>query len=138
MSYLSRKSIVVSLDIGTSNTRVIVGEVTGDRNVNIIGIGRSKSLGLRKGTIVDLDNTVRSITEAVDQAERMVGISINSVFVGISSAHVEILKNRGVVAVSGDDKEITQVDYERVLDGSGVVAMPPEMTIIEKVQQTLL
>ncbi|WP_350344850.1 cell division protein FtsA [Proteinivorax tanatarense] len=125
------KSIVASLDIGTSNTRIIVGEISEDRNVNIIGIGRSESLGLRKGTIVDLDNTVRSIKEAVDQAERMVGINIDSVYVGVSSAHVQVMKNRGVVAVSNDDKEITRQDYDRALDGAGVVAIPPEMEIIE-------
>ncbi|WP_353892200.1 cell division protein FtsA [Proteinivorax hydrogeniformans] len=128
---MSRKSIVASLDIGTSNTRVIVGEISEDRNVNIIGIGRSESLGLRKGTIVDLDNTVRSIREAIEQAERMVGMNIDSVYVGVSSAHVQVMKNRGVVAVSSEDKEITRQDYDRVLDGAGVVAMPPELEIIE-------
>ncbi|WP_072905560.1 cell division protein FtsA [Anaerobranca californiensis] len=130
---MPQKRIITSLDIGTSTTKVIVGELDRDGNVNIIGIGQSKSLGLRKGTIVDLDSTVRSIVEAVQQAERMIGIEIPSVFVGIPAAHVQMLKNRGVVAVSGEDKEITEYDYERVLQAAKVVAIPPEREIIQTI-----
>ncbi|QNO16311.1 cell division protein FtsA [Alkalicella caledoniensis] len=127
------KSIIASLDIGTSTTKVIVGEQDRDGNVNIIGIGQSKSLGLRKGSIVDLDGTVKSIIEAVEQAERMIGVEIDSVFVGISSAHIQMLKNRGVVAVSGEDKEISEYDYDRVLQAAKVVAIPPEREIIDSI-----
>lgn len=127
------KSIIASLDIGTSYTKVIVGEQDRDGNVNIIGIGQSKSLGLRKGSIVDLDSTVKSIIEAVEQAERMIGVEINSAYVGFSSAHVQMLKNRGVVAVSGEDKEISEYDYDRVLQAAKVVAIPPEREIIESI-----
>ena len=130
---MPQKSIIASLDIGTSTTKVIVGEQDRDGNVNIIGIGKSKSLGLRKGTIVDLDSTVKSIVEAVEQAERMIGIEISSVFVGIPTGHVQMLKNRGVVAVSGEDKEITEHDYERVLQAAKVVAIPPEREIIDSI-----
>lgn len=130
---LPQKTIITSLDIGTSTTKVIVGEQDRDGNVNIIGIGKSKSLGLRRGTIVDLDSTVKSIVEAVEQAERMIGIEISSVFVGIPTGHVQMLKNRGVVAVSGDDKEITEHDYERVLQAAKVVAIPPEKEIIASI-----
>ncbi len=130
---MSRKSIFASLDIGTTNTKIIVGELDRDGNVSIIGIGQSKSLGLRKGTIVDLDSTVKSIVEAVEQAERMIGSQITSVFVGISSAHVQMFKNRGVVAVSGEDKEITEYDYDRVLQAAKVVAIPPEREIISSI-----
>lgn len=130
---LPQKTIITSLDIGTTTTKVIVGEQDREGNVNVIGIGQSKSLGLRKGTIVDLDNTVKSIVEAVEQAERMIGIEISSVFVGIPAAHVQMLKNRGVVAVSGEDKEITEHDYDRVLQAAKVVAIPPEREIIQSI-----
>ncbi|PKM80577.1 MAG: cell division protein FtsA [Firmicutes bacterium HGW-Firmicutes-13] len=128
---MTKKNIVVSMDIGTSNIRVIVGEISQDRTINIIGVGMSRSKGLRKGIIVDLDKTVQSITEAVEEAERMINMEINSVFLGMVGTHITLINNRGVVAVSGEDKEITCEDVERVIQASRVIAMPPDREIID-------
>ncbi len=94
------ENVMVGMDIGTSNIRVIVGEMNQDRTINIIGVGTSPSKGLRKGVIVDLDKTVQSILEAVEEAERMVNMEINTVFLGIVGTHITLINNRGVVAVS--------------------------------------
>ncbi len=126
---MSSNDIIVSLDIGTSKVRVIIGEVN-NGSINIIGVGSADSEGIRKGSIVDIDQTVQSIRKAVDHAERMVGIEISEVYVGISGNHIELQSSHGVVAVSNEDREIGNVDIERVLQASRVIAVPPEREII--------
>jgi cell division protein FtsA len=86
---------------------------------------------MKKGVIVDLDETVSAIREAVEEAERMAGLEVSSVFLGIVGSQVGIINNRGVVAVSGDDKEITEEDVERVMQAARVIALPPEREIID-------
>ncbi|CAH0119551.1 MULTISPECIES: cell division protein FtsA [unclassified Paenibacillus] len=129
---MSSNDIIVSLDIGTSKVRAIIGEMN-NGTLNIIGVGSADSEGIRKGAIVDIDQTVQSIRNAVDHAERMVGIQIAEVFVGISGNHIGLQSSHGVVAVSNEDREIGDEDIERVLKAAEVVAMPPEREIIDVV-----
>ncbi|CAM4259595.1 cell division protein FtsA [Paenibacillus tarimensis] len=134
---MSSNDIIVSLDIGTSKVRVIIGEVTNGA-INIIGVGSADSEGIRKGAIVDIDQTVQSIRNAVDHAERMVGIEISDVYVGIQGNHIALQTNHGVVAVSNEDREIGEEDIERVLQAAKVVALPPEREIIGLVPKQFL
>jgi cell division protein FtsA len=129
---LSSNDLIVSLDIGTSKIRVIIGEISNGA-INIIGVGSSDSEGIRKGAIVDIDQTVQSIRNAVDHAERMVGITIDEVYVGIAGNHIALQTNHGVVAVSNEDREIGQEDIERVMQAARVVALPPEREIVNLV-----
>jgi len=129
---LGNNDVIVSLDIGTSKVRVIIGEMN-NGSLNIIGVGSSESEGIKKGAIVDIDQTVQSIRNAVEHAERMVGIKINEVFVGISGNHIELQNSHGVIAVSSEDKEIRDIDIERVIQASRVIALPPESEIIDVV-----
>ncbi|MBS3899449.1 MAG: cell division protein FtsA [Dethiobacter sp.] len=126
-----KRNLVCGMDIGTSHVRAIIGEINGDGSINIIGVGTSPSEGLKKGVIVDLDKTVTSIKRAVEDAERMVGTAIPSVFLGIVGSQVGLVNNRGVVAVSGADKEISEDDVERVLQAARVIALPPDREIID-------
>jgi len=126
---LSGNDIIVSLDIGTSKVRAIIGEVTGG-SINIVGVGSADSEGIRKGAIVDIDQTVQSIKSAVDHSERMVGVSISEVFVGIAGNHIQLQSSHGVVAVSNEDREIGGEDIDRVLQAAKVIALPPEREII--------
>lgn len=126
---MSNTDFIVSLDIGTSKVRVIIGEVS-KGTMNIIGVGSADSHGIRKGAIVDIDQTVDSIRKAVDYAERMVGIEISDVYVGVAGNHIELHASHGVVAVSNEDREIGDEDIERVLNAAKVIAMPPEREII--------
>lgn len=126
---MSGNDIIVSLDIGTSKVRAIIGEM-GNGAFNIIGVGTADSEGIRKGAIVDIDKTVNSIRSAVGQAERMVGIQITDVYVGITGSHIGLLSSHGVVAVSNDDREIGNEDIDRVLQAAKVIALPPEREII--------
>lgn len=128
---------VISLDIGTHLCRVIIAEVA-NNSINIVGVGTSRSEGIKKGSIVDIDLTVQSIREAVDQAERMVGIQVGEVFVGMAGNHIQLLPSRGVVAVSSPDREIGEEDIMRVIDASKVIALPPEREIIDVVPKQFI
>lgn len=126
---MNSNEIYVSLDIGTSSVKVIIGEMVND-TLNIIGVGNVKSQGLRKGSVVDIDETVHSIKKAVEQAERMIGMEIRQVIVGIPGIHVSLQPCHGVVAVSSQNREITNEDVVRVIDAAQVVSIPPEREII--------
>jgi cell division protein FtsA len=134
---MNSNEIYVSLDIGTSNIKVIIGEMVND-SLNIIGVGNAGSDGIKKGSIVDIDETVRSIKKAVEQAERMVGLKINSVIVGITGNHIQLQKCHGVVAVSSEDREIGNEDVARVIDAAQVVSIPPEREIIDVIPRQFI
>ncbi|MCP8970239.1 cell division protein FtsA [Ectobacillus ponti] len=127
----------VSLDIGTSNVKVIIGEMVGEA-LNIIGVGNVKSSGLKKGSIVDIDETVQSIKKAIEQAERMVGMHIDRIVVGVSANQVQLLPCHGVVAVSNENREIGNEDVLRVLEAAQIVSIAPEREIIEVVPQQFI
>ncbi|WLR53513.1 cell division protein FtsA [Mesobacillus subterraneus] len=134
---MNSNDIYVSLDIGTSSVKVIIGEMVSD-TLNIIGVGNVKSEGLRKGSIVDIDETVHSIKRAIEQAERMIGLKINQVIVGVTGNHVSLLPCHGVVAVSSDNREITNEDVARVIDAAQVVSIPPEREIIDVIPKQFI
>lgn len=127
---MNSNEIYVSLDIGTSSVKVIIGEMVNE-TLNIIGVGNVKSDGLKKGSIVDIDETVQSIQRAVEQAERMIGMEISKVVVGISGNHVTLQPCHGVVAVSSENKEITQNDVQRVREAAELITIPSDREIID-------
>ncbi|NJK89308.1 MAG: cell division protein FtsA [Myxococcales bacterium] len=127
-----RENIVVGLDIGTTKVCAIVGEVTPD-GIDIIGIGHSRSTGLRKGVVVNIASTVQAIRRAVEEAELMAGLTITSVFTGISGGHIRGFNSHGIVAVK--DSEITQSDINRVIDAAKAVAIPMDREVIHILPQ---
>lgn len=133
----NHNELFVSLDIGTSKVRIMIGEVDGG-TMNIIGVGQAHSEGIKKGAIVDIDQTVHAIREAVDHAERMVDVTVDEVFVGVTGNHIELFDTQGVVAVSSDDREIKDEDIERVMQAAKVVAIPPDREIIEVVPKEFI
>ncbi|WP_078554832.1 cell division protein FtsA [Bacillus alkalicellulosilyticus] len=134
---MNNNEIYVSLDIGTSNVRVVIGEMT-NGTLNIIGVGNTNSHGIKKGSIVDIDETVNSIKRAVDKAERMVGLSIKQVIVGVNGNHIQLQPCHGVVAVSSPDREIGDEDINRVIDASQVLSIPPERAIIDVISKQFI
>ena len=134
---MNSNELFVSLDIGTSSVKVIIGEMTNDA-LNIIGVGNVKSEGLRKGSIVDIDETVHSIKKAVEQAERMVGISLTRVVVGVTGNHVQLQDCHGVVAVSSENREISNEDVRRVIEAAQVISIPPEREIIDVIPRQFI
>jgi cell division protein FtsA len=134
---MNSNEIYVSLDIGTSSVKVIIGEMVNDA-LNIIGVGNVPSEGLRKGSIVDIDETVHSIRRAIEQAERMIGMDIRQVIVGITGNHIMLQPSHGVVAVSSENREITDEDIARVMEAAQVVSVPPEREIIDVIPKQFI
>src|SRR5699024_9352086 len=116
---------------------IFIGEVLYD-SLNIIGVGTAKSNGMKKGAIVDIDQTVQSIRNAVEQAERMVGMQIDSVVVGVNGNHIQLQACHGVVAVQSNNREIGDEDVKRVIDGAQVVSIPPEREIIDVIPKQFI
>lgn len=124
--------IIAGLDLGTTKVACIIGEVTDD-GIDIIGIGSETSKGLRKGVVINIDATIRSIERAVEEAELMAGCEIGSVYAGIAGGHVKGFNSRGIVAVQGD--EVGRDDLARVVDAARAVAMPTDRDIIHVIPQ---
>ncbi|HOB86896.1 MAG TPA: cell division protein FtsA [Bacillota bacterium] len=128
---MARNNFIVGMDVGTYQVRVIVGEPRPDGTISVVGLGLSPSEGMKKGVIVDLEKTVNSIVSAAEEAERMVGTKIDSAYVGFSGLNIELINNRGVVAVSSEDREIRPEDVERVLQAARVIALPSDREIVD-------
>jgi cell division protein FtsA len=119
----NKERIVVGLDIGTTKICAVVGEIMSDRSVNVIGIGSHRSTGLRKGMVVNIDSTVESIKRAVEEAELMAAVQINSVYTGIAGSHISSESAQGVVALK--KQEVTKSDIRRAVDTARGCAVPP-------------
>ncbi|PIW13621.1 MAG: cell division protein FtsA [Armatimonadetes bacterium CG17_big_fil_post_rev_8_21_14_2_50_66_6] len=127
------RSPVVGLDVGTTKICTVVAEVTEPGDAQILGVGVSRSLGLKKGIVVDVEDTVRSIRASVAEAERMAGTEVRSVIAGITGSHVSSMNTRGAVAVAGDDNGISGSDVQRVMEAASVVVIPPDRQVIHAV-----
>lgn len=126
---MKNAGMYVSLDIGTTSIKVVVAEYINGQ-MNIIGVGNEKSEGLSRGIIVDIDKTVDSINKAIKQAEQKANVDINKVIVGIPANNIEIEPCHGMIAVSGENKEITKDDVQNVLSAAMVKSVPPEKEIL--------
>ncbi|MDR3012992.1 MAG: cell division protein FtsA [Chitinispirillales bacterium] len=122
--------IFVGLDMGTTKIACIIAE-QGENNVlKVIGVGVSPSDGLRKGTVVDIDTTVKSIKKAVEEAELMAGVDVHEVCVGIAGDHIKGKTSTGFVAISHDNREIAQEDVDRVIEVAKAIQMPQDYDLL--------
>ncbi len=120
---------IVGLDIGTTKVTAVAGQVQ-EGMIQIMGIGSASNSGLRKGAVVDIEETVSSISSAVEEAERSSGIPIETCYASISGNQLISLDSKGIIAVSRADGEIADSDVERVLEAAKSVALPPNNEII--------
>ncbi len=130
------RNIIVGLDIGTSKVVAIVGEVRDDNSIEIIGLGSHPSRGLKKGVVVNIESTVQSIQRAVEEAELMASVEIDSVYAGIAGSHVSSLNSHGIVAIK--DGEVTHADVERVIDAARAVPIPADQKILHILPQEFI
>ena len=133
MSKKETNSLIVGLDIGTSKVVAIVGEITLEGDIDIIGIGTQHSRGLKKGVVVNIESTVQSIQRAVEEAELMAGCQIRSVYAGIAGSHIRSINSHGIVDIK--EKEVTAADVARVIDAAKAVAIPADQRIIHVLPQ---
>jgi len=136
MSKRPDKNLIVGLDIGTSKVVAIVGDVSAEGNIEVIGIGSHPSLGLKRGVVVNIESTVQSIQRAIEEAELMAGCQIHSVFTGIAGSHIRSLNSHGIVAIR--EHEVTQADVDRVIDAAKAVAIPADQKILHILPQQFI
>jgi cell division protein FtsA len=127
------KNLIVGLDIGTSKIVCIVAEVQPEGTLEIIGMGSSPSKGLRRGVVVNIESTVNSIQRALEEAELMADCKIREVYTGIAGNHIRSFNSHGMVAIK--DKEISQIDVERVIDTARAVNIPMDQQILHTIPQ---
>lgn len=136
MVKMADKKLIVGLDIGTSKVVAIVGEISPDDEIQIIGLGSHPSRGLKKGVVVNIESTVQSIQRAVEEAALMAGCEIHSVYTGIAGSHVRSLNSHGIVAIR--DQEVTYDDVLRVIDAARAVAIPADQKILHVLPQEFI
>lgn len=130
------KNLIVGLDIGTSKVVVIVGEVTAEGKIDIVGVGSHPSTGLKRGVVVNIDATVQSVQRALEEAELAAGCRIDSVLTGIAGSHIRSFNSHGIVAIR--DQEVTAADVERVIDAAKAVAIPADQKTLHVLPQEFI
>jgi len=131
-------TIITGLDIGTTKVCAVIVKKDLEGKLNVVGIGSSPSYGLRKGVVVNIDKTVNSIRQAIEEAQTMAGVEVESVFVGIAGDHIRSLNSKGVVGVARDDHEITEDDVERAINAAKALALPIDREIIHVIPQEFI
>ncbi|MRI35374.1 cell division protein FtsA [Endozoicomonas sp. OPT23] len=128
MTSANNGNLIVGLDIGTSKVVAIVGEVSQDGQIEVLGIGSHASKGLKRGVVVNIDSTVHAIQRAIEEAELVTGCKIHSVYAGIAGNHIRSLNSHGIVAIR--DREVNSADIDRVIDAAQAVAIPADQRIL--------
>ncbi len=128
-------SIIVGLEIGTSKVCAVVGEVSGDGSLNIVGLGQARSRGVRKGEIADAPAVEEDVRNAIVEAEQMADVEIRSVYLGVTGGHLRGFNNRGVYPVASTDREITEADVQDVIKNAKAVNLPPQNHVIHAIRQ---
>lgn len=128
------QDLVIGLDIGTTKICAIVGETNPQtEEVEIIGVGTYPSFGLKRGVVVNIDNTIQSVKNAVEEAEHMAGCEIRTVFVGIAGGHIKGISGHGMISIR--EREVANKDLERVIESANAVLIPADREIIHVIPQ---
>ncbi|MGE5359343.1 MAG: cell division protein FtsA [Bacteroidales bacterium] len=130
-----KERYLVGLDVGTSKVAALVGEMVDDLHVEVVGLGVAESKGIRRGVVVNLEAAVESIKKAIEEAELMAGVEIDTAYLGLSGPHVKGFNSRGVVAVAGKTREISRDDVRRAIDAAKAVALPSGREIVHVLPQ---
>ena len=127
------KKLIVGLDIGTSKIAAIVAELRPEGGFEIIGMGSHSSRGLKKGVVVNIETTVSGIQRALEEAELMADCKIREVYTGIAGSHIRSFNSQGMVAIK--DKEVAQMDIDRVIETAKAVQIPNDQQILHILNQ---
>ena len=127
---MEREAVLVGIDVGTSKVCALIGEVSRDGRLTIMGHGTVPASGLKKGVVINIDQTVRSIADAVERAERLSGWKIDRAFVGVGGQHVESLNSPGQVAVTGHHREVAREDVNRAIEVARAVPIPSNREVL--------
>ena len=127
--------IIVGLDIGTTKVCAVIGEFNEDDEIEITGIGTAKSRGLRRGVVINIEATLKSVLTAIENAEMMSGREVPGVIAGVGGGHIDGINSKGVVAVTGRGREINEEDVDRVIDAAKAVVIPMDREVFHVIPQ---
>ena len=133
--------MVAGLDIGTTKVCAVIGEINENGSLEITGVGICPSTGLRKGVVVNIEATLRSVSQAIEAAEMMSGREIHECWTGIGGSHIDGINSRGVVAVTGKNRETREIgsdDIKRVLEAAQAVLIPMDRKVLEVIPQSFI
>ena len=134
----SERIMIAGLDIGSAKTTAVIGQaVSADAKsgayLRILGVGQARTTGLRKGIVSDIEETTRSIKKAIEDAERMAGVNVESIYVGIAGEHIRAMISKGIVAVNGD--EISKADVDRANEVARAQPVPQDRELLHAIPQ---
>ena len=135
---MRQEDLIVALDVGTTKICALVGKITDKGKIELCGMNLVPSMGLRKGVVVSLEETIGSISKALSGAEKSSQEEINQVFAGVAGSHIQGLNSRGAIGISRADREITHKDVNRVITAAKVVAIPPDRQLIHVLPQEFI
>ncbi len=133
---MPRNEIITALDIGTTKVCALVGQLSDQGEMIVIGVGIEPSTGMKKGVVVDIEATAKAIGDAVGKASRQAGTDVDAVYTGVTGEHISSLNSTGRIAITNPDREITFADVERVLEASKVIVLPPDRQILHAIPRT--
>ncbi len=125
-----QERVIVGIDVGTTKICVLVGELDRDGKLNIVGVGTCPSQGLRRGVVVNIEETVTSIAAALDRAERLSGKKLTTAYVGIAGSHIESENSKGFVAISPSHRDIIQNDISRAIEVARAIPLTANREVI--------
>ncbi|MDX9799964.1 MAG: cell division protein FtsA [Spirochaetia bacterium] len=131
-------NIIVGIDIGTTKICAVIGEYNENGRLEITGIGKAPSTGLRQGVVINIEATMKAVSEAIESAEMMSGREVYSVVTGIAGGHIEGINSRGVVAVAGKGREIAPEDVSRVIDAAKAIVIPMDREVLHVIPQEFI
>ncbi len=136
METKTKDQVIAGLDVGSSKVSTVLGR-KGPDGVEILGVGECPTEGMRKGAVVNVDATVRSIRQSVTEAERMTGLTVDSVFVGISGPLIKSFNSHAAISVK-NEHEVTDLDFTRVLEIARTVELPNDREILHVLTQEFI
>ncbi len=132
-----RANLIAALDIGTTKTCAVIGELSGDLQrrpaLKVLGVGQAKTSGMRREVVTHIEETTESVRKAMKEAELMAGVTVDKVYAGIAGEHIQAFSSVGVVAVGGE--EIVPQDVNRVHEVARAVALPPDRELLHAIPQ---
>jgi len=132
-----REKIVTGIDVGSSQVTCIIGHRAEDEQLpTVVGVGMVEGSGLRRGVVTDVEETVRAIKAAAEEAERMAGLSVDAAYVSVNGQHINAVNNRGLIAITRSHDDIGPDDVLRVIDTAQALSMPPNHEIIHVIPRT--
>lgn len=127
----NNNDIIVGIDVGSSNVRsVIAQQIRGEESLRVIGVGSVSSVGMRRGVIIDVDDVAKSISDSVEEAERMSGVSVKSAILNIGGCDIGFQNSKGVVAIGRADGEVAEDDINRVIAEAQIISLPMNKEVV--------